>query len=106
MNDITEIAHAKPALLKLTQIGNPDHDGGKPTPIYIDPACISYIRRAKGAFVKAECLAGPKYEHHERIDCTAVSLHGNQEMLVTEPPEFIAAARDRAYGHTSKPKAV
>lgn len=107
MSNLTEVANWRAPLLKLTQIGNPDHDGGKPTTIYIDPSCISYIRRTRGSFVKVASRGGqPPYEEHERIDCTAVSLHGNNEMLVIETPEVIAAARDRAYGHNHGPRAA
>lgn len=106
MSDVQEVASWHAPLLKLTQIGNPDHDGGLPTTIYIDPSCISYIRRTSGAFVKADHKTGPDYPSHERVDCTAVNLHGHSEMLVLESPETIAAARDRAYGHKHQPKAI
>lgn len=91
-------------LIRLTQIGNPDHDGGKPTPIYIDPSCISYIRRTSGAFVRGESKGRPDFDLHKRTDCTAVNLHGSNEMLVEETPEVIAMLRDRAYGHNPGPK--
>lgn len=106
MSEAQEVMTWRAPLIKLTQIGNPEHDAGQPTTIYIDPSCISYIRRTSGSFIKSEFRQGPDFQAHPRIDCTAVSLHGASEMLVLETPETIAAARDRAYGHNHGPKPV
>lgn len=89
----------KPALIKLTQAPYPDVDGNEPTACYVDPSAIVAVSRL---------MMKPK--GHDGTDgeprcVTFVNIcHGHY--YVTETPEQVAMARDRALGHESKPRAV
>lgn len=86
----------RPKLIRLTQIANPDHDGGQTTPCYAHPECIETIQRHRAAFGKS----GLSGEFHEYQDVTIVAMHGAKTLFVTESPDEVARLRDQALGHT------
>lgn len=92
----------QPALLRLTQIGNPDVEGGAPTPCYLTPQSITRISKAVAAFQMRE----DSTKRHPDVACTEVFYcHGALHVL--ESPEEVAMMRDRALGHEPpKPKSV
>lgn len=98
--DVTQMMW-RPSLIKLTQIGNPDHSNGMPTPIYIDPTCIQHIRCGRGSFMRYEAVTHDiqgNERFHPSIECTYLNLHGHTDMLVLETPDEIARLRDEAFG--------
>lgn len=92
----------KPKLIRLTQIGNPDVDEGKPTPCFLDPATVTSIVACVAAFATRQ----DQTKRHPDVYCTAVFYcHGTLHVL--ETPEQVAVLRDRALGHEpEKLKAV
>ena len=92
----------RPALLQLTQIGNPDWDNGTPTVCFIDPSAITKLSRVVASF---PTRADPTKKHPD-VSCTEVFYcHG--ALHVIESPEEIAMMRDKIFGHApQKPKAV
>lgn len=92
----------QPALLRLTMIGNPDVEGGKPTPCFLTPQSITMIRRAIAAFPRRDDPA----QRHPDAPCTEVFFcHGAVHVL--ESAEEVAMLRDRALGHEPpKPKRI
>lgn len=82
------------ALLRLTQIGNPDVNGGQPTVCYLDPQAITRISVVVAAF---SLRANPEKRHPD-VPCTEIFYcHGTLHVL--ESPEEVARMRDRALGH-------
>ena len=84
-------------LIKLTQIGNPDVDGGQPTATYVSAEAIGQIRRLKGAFVTYDSIVEGNRNFHPAVECTEIHCC-HYTMLVTESPETVAMLRDKAFG--------
>lgn len=86
-------------LLRLTCIGNPDVNEGRPTNTFVPPEAIGQIRRMWGAYRTKESLhdvANPP-RYHPGVECTEVHC-GHYTLLVTELPETVAMWRDKALG--------
>ena len=96
----TQVMNWKPKLIRLTMIGNPDWDGGKPQVCFLDPAVIVSLSEGFGAFSTRD--DPPK--RHPDVRCTAVFFcHGTLHVL--ESAEEVARLRDEALGFkASNPK--
>ena len=85
----------KPALIRLTQVGNPQVNGGAPTPVFLDPNAISYI------FVSLTQFNNLDGSKSEPVTCTNINCcHYN--VAVIESPETVAMMRDRSLGYEPK----
>ena len=89
----------QPPLLKLTQIGLDGVDDGIPTTLYINPALIQKISRAKMWFTKPDGTKSDAVMATE-LHCCHFVCH------VSQDPEFVALMRDKALGHDNPLKAV
>lgn len=93
----------RPVLIRLTQIGNPDVDGGEPTAMYLDPATITRVSRVAGGFRTVESVGAEKTLWHPLVSCTEVVASG-LGCFVIESPEEVARLREVAYGTPSEPQ--
>ena len=84
----------RPRLMRLTQIVQPELDGGQPTTCYVNPDLISRINRTVISWGKRDGTG-----QWPDQSCTIVSLHGSEHVMVSETPEEIAKARDESYGY-------
>lgn len=101
--------HWQPALIRLTQIANPDCDEGKATPCFVNPQHITQISRGVTSFTKTINGVVPPEgmrEYHPAQACTFVVISAGLGLQVVESPEQVALMRDRALGHEVKPKKV
>lgn len=106
-HDLTTM-HWTPRLIALTAIGNPDIDGGKPQPCYIDPYSIKLITRGFTSWSKRIEDSGQKPEPpaHPQVECTVI-WGQNGSLPVIESPAEVARLHDIAVGHEPpKPRAV
>src|SRR3990167_5438656 len=89
----------RPAFIRLTQVGMPHVDEGKPHPLYLDPQAISMI------FRNTMQLNNPDGTKQQFQVCTIIQCCHFQ-VCVEESVEVVAMLRDKALGHESKPKSV
>lgn len=92
----------QPALIKLTQLPNPEHDGGKPTPCYVAAQQITLISRGLTSFSKTRNghVTDPALrEYFPAQEATFVVINSSVALQVLETPEQVALLRDRALGH-------
>ena len=89
----------QPPMIKLTQVGWPEVDDGKETPLFVNPAAISRINRVLSWLTLPD---GAKSEPRSatEVHCCHYVCH------VIELPETVAIMRDKALGHEAKLKAI
>lgn len=84
----------QPRLLRLTKIPHPDLNDGEPEAAYIRP---DFITKIHTTWVTQEKMH-VKDEKYGPVICTYIALQGGDGFHVMEPPDVIAAMRDRALG--------
>lgn len=95
--------------VKLTMIGNPEVDDGKPMPCYCLPEMICFWFRGRSSFGKSTFPAVGKFKrevpieesHWPKQDCTIVWLSNGHQLPVTETPDEVARLRLEALEQTT-----
>lgn len=111
-NDITATQMVwRAKLIRLTQIGLPELDNGRPTTYFIDPGLIIQIYRTVVKFKDKHTPAGVPdgagilHEEFGQVPATAVVAIGGG-LHVVESPEQVMQLRELAFGHKFQPKSV
>lgn len=86
-------------MIELTQIGNPEVDGGLPTTCFIDPALIMLVHRAMTRWRTMTGVKPDDYQWQDKgIESTNIWLHGGATLSVLETPQEVNEKRNKAYG--------
>jgi len=103
--NVVDYYQSRAPLVELTQIGNPEVNGGQPTPCYVDPSMIAIVYRSPSAFNSTVTE-----ERFPYVEATNVVLTTGNHVSVLEAPAEIARRREEALGNKfapvfNKPKA-
>lgn len=98
----TTVMTWQPPPIRLTSAPHPDLNGGKSLPVFVDPKYIVGIEVQAFSYNKAE---DPEKRWPQQV-ATRVVIGPSHFYFVQEPPEVVAALRDRAFGYAPNLGAV